>query len=151
MEWNQDLCSLSAEEAMSLWTSGVHFQRSRRGAGSSLTLAALTNFDGLPILLSEMTLLHHSASKDHSRALWDVVSYMYFSRYSVHCTRTIPSNGECSHTTPQQPSAPMTNFDIIKQFSWVFPSTDPNCKIRLAENPIMLCFASSLLCSHVPF
>ncbi len=32
--------------------SGVHFQRSLRGAGSSLTLAALTSFDGLPILMS---------------------------------------------------------------------------------------------------
>lgn len=37
------------------------------------------------------------------------ISYMYLSRYSVHCTRTIPSNAECSHTTPQQPSPPTTN------------------------------------------
>lgn len=47
-----DLCSLSAEEARSLWISGVHFQRSLRGAGSSLTLAALTSFDGLPVLMT---------------------------------------------------------------------------------------------------
>lgn len=37
---------------MSFSISGVHFQRSLRGAGSSLTLAALTSFDGLPILTS---------------------------------------------------------------------------------------------------
>lgn len=38
------------------------------------------------------------------------VPYMYLRRYSVHCTRTIPSKGECSHTTPQQPSSPTTNW-----------------------------------------
>lgn len=31
------------------------------------------------------------------------------SRCSRHCTRTMPSNGECSHTTPQVPSRPTTN------------------------------------------
>ena len=31
----------------------------------------------------------------------------------MHCTRTIPSKAECSHTTPQQPSAPMTNYTAM--------------------------------------
>lgn len=39
------------------------------------------------------------------------IAYMYFSKNSVHCTRTIPSNGECSQTTPQHPSAPTTNWE----------------------------------------
>lgn len=49
-----------------------------------------------------------------------LISYMYLSRYSVHCTRTIPSNGECSHTTPQQPSAPTTNWHSHAIFSRIF-------------------------------
>lgn len=36
-------------------------------------------------------------------------THMCLSRCSVHCTRTMPSNGECSHTTPQVPSRPTTN------------------------------------------
>lgn len=126
-----DLCNLSAEEARSLWISGVHFQRSLRGAGSSLTLAALTSFDGLPILFSHgnttsfwwpyLDFLNTCQQMSHSCILrfQHPVSYMYLSRYSVHCTRTIPSNGECSHTTPQQPSAPTTNWHSQTIFlSW---------------------------------
>lgn len=40
-----------------------------------------------------------------------LLTYMYFSKYSVHWTRTIPSKGECSQTTPQHPSAPIINWD----------------------------------------
>lgn len=36
-------------------------------------------------------------------------THICFSRCSVHCTRTMPSKGECSHTTPQVPSRPTTN------------------------------------------
>lgn len=118
-----DLCSLSAEEARSLWISGVHFQRSLRGAGSSLTLAALTSFDGLPVLMTHGNMIslcisfvksYLDFSKQMPASITNTfctsISYMYLSRYSVHCTRTIPSNAECSHTTPQQPSAPTTNW-----------------------------------------
>ncbi len=44
------------------------------------------------------------------------LAYMYVSRYSVHCTSTIPSKGECSHTTPQHPSAPITNWNHYSSF-----------------------------------
>lgn len=36
-------------------------------------------------------------------------THMCLSRCSVHCTKTMPSKGECSHTTPQVPSRPTTN------------------------------------------
>lgn len=36
-------------------------------------------------------------------------THMCLRRCSTHCTRTMPSNGECSHTTPQVPSLPTTN------------------------------------------
>ena len=36
-------------------------------------------------------------------------THMCLSRCSVHCTKTMPSKGECSHTTPQLPSRPTTN------------------------------------------
>lgn len=69
-----DLCSLSAEEERSLWISGVHFQRSLRGAGNSLTLAALTSFDGLPILFS------HGYTMSFWLSYLDVLSiYQYIS------------------------------------------------------------------------
>ena len=53
---SHDLLSFSAEAERCLWISGVHFQRSLRGAGSSLTLAALTSLDGLPLLGSQRTM-----------------------------------------------------------------------------------------------
>lgn len=38
-------------------------------------------------------------------------THMCLSRCSVHCTRTMPSKGECSHTTPQVPSLLTTNYN----------------------------------------
>lgn len=43
-------CNLSAEEVRNFWISGEHFQCRRLGDGNSLTLAARTNFEGLPLL-----------------------------------------------------------------------------------------------------
>ena len=40
-------------------------------------------------------------------------TYMYFSRYSELCTITIPSKGECSHSTPHTPSIPTTYWESI--------------------------------------
>lgn len=137
-----DLCSLSAEEARSLWISGVHFQRSLRGAGSSLTLAALTSFDGLPLLMTHGNIIsvcifickvllgfskHTPASITNT--FCTSVTYMYLSRYSVHCTRTIPSNAECSHTTPQQPSAPTTNWHR-HTIQWDSPRVKLRCSMQ---------------------
>lgn len=36
-------------------------------------------------------------------------THVCMSRCSAHCTETMPSKGECSHTTPQVPSRPTTN------------------------------------------
>ena len=35
----------------------MHFQRSLRGEGNSLTLAALTSFDGLPVLMTHRNMV----------------------------------------------------------------------------------------------
>lgn len=74
--------------------------------------------------------------------------YMYFSRYSVHCTRTIPSNGECSHTTPQQPSAPMTNWHGQTIFSGIFVLSRTNIsKIQLTSGTSFIAITMpSFLC-----
>ena len=53
-------------------------------------------------------------------------THICFSRCSVHCTRTMPSNGECSHTTPQVPSWPTTNCNRKEvgelTLQWAFPT-----------------------------
>lgn len=74
-----DLCSLSAAEERSLWISGVHFQRSLRGAGNSLTLAALISLDGLPILFSH----------GHAMSLWlNVLSIYQYISHTLWSSKT---------------------------------------------------------------
>lgn len=148
------LWSFSAADAKCVWISGEHFHLSLRGAGSSLTKSARTNFLELSFLLVceteviKVTGIIHllntalftgesllfnsfmclrgnfirgnlsSGEICHWQRLprgWSGCkmyrkgTHMCLSRYSVHCTITMPSKGECSHTVPQSPSLPTTN------------------------------------------
>lgn len=58
-------CNVSVEEVMNFWISGEHFQCRRLGDGNSLTLAARTNFEGLPFL----KVIHTYSSIDFSITL----------------------------------------------------------------------------------
>lgn len=142
------LWSFSAADAKCVWISGEHFHLSLRGAGSSLTESARTNFlelsfllvcetevikvTGIIHLLNTALLAGESCFSTVLCVLGEISSgeichwqrlprdwsgckmyrkgtHMCLSRYSVHCTITMPSKGECSHTVPQSPSLPTTN------------------------------------------
>lgn len=106
------LSSLSPDADMSAWIWGLDFQSSLLGGGRSLTLDALAIFDRLPVLQNNNNCTSSASAlrKIHWCGKMFRPSYMYFITYSEQWTITIPSKGECSHTTPHTPSAPITNW-----------------------------------------
>lgn len=108
------LCSLSPDAANSPRIWGLHFQSSLLGGVSSLTLGVFSILDWPAALFRTTTArlyLSASAAFIVTVNLW--LPYMYFITYSEHWTRTIPSKGECSHTTPHTPSSPTTNWETV--------------------------------------
>lgn len=120
------LCSRSPDATSSPLMFGLHFQSSRLGGGSSLAPAA-TAMAGLPVLCGLRSKTKKPLPvwlKENSLFAENVcwISYMCFITCSEHWTRTIPSKGECSHTTPHTPSIPTTNCTQPEQQTEHTPS-----------------------------
>ena len=85
-------------------------QPSRRGKLSYAGSCHL-GWTSRPVSGQHENSLHSLPHQDTSNKNIQRLSYMYFITYSEHCTRTIPSKAECSHTTPHTPSIPTTNWE----------------------------------------
>lgn len=74
-----------------------------------LSAAALTSNNRFPTTVGVSVVLCPEGSPGLQQPHGEG-THMCLSKCSVHCTSTMPSKGECSHTVPQTPSLPTTNY-----------------------------------------